>query len=297
MNLRIGFIGIGLMGLPMCRRLLDAGCVLTVWNRNAAKCEPLREAGAQVADSIASLVTQSDVIMLCVADTAAVEAVVFSAQGVATSGRPGQILVDFSSIEPAATRAFAERLHAQCGMDWVDAPVSGGVVGAENGRLVIMAGGDEACVEKIRPLLAPLSQRLTRMGAVGAGQVTKVCNQMIVAANAMLIAETVALAEKAGVDASLLAPALAGGFADSLPFQILTPRMAEKRFEPVQWRVQTLLKDLDTAVKLSRELHASIPLAANASQLMRLHADKGFQAQDLSTVIRLYESADARDDA
>lgn len=284
----IGFIGIGLMGLPMCRRLLDAGHPLTVWNRNPEKCAPLASAGARVAGSIAELVQASDVVMLCVSDTAAVEAVVFGAGGIASAGAQAKVLVDFSSIEPGATREFAASLQAACGMAWVDAPVSGGIGGAEGGRLVIMAGGDEATVESIRPLLAPLSQRLTRMGPVGAGQVTKVCNQMIVAANAMLIAETVALAEKAGVDASLLAPALAGGFADSLPFQILTPRMAARNFEPVQWRVQTLLKDLDTAVKLSRELGAGIPLAAGASQLMRLHADQGHATADLSSVIGLY---------
>ncbi len=271
---RIGFIGIGLMGLPICRRLLAAGHTLMVWNRNPAKCTPLAEAGAAVAASLAELAQHSDIIMLCVSDTAAVEAVVFGEQGLAPHLRAGQLIVDFSSIEPAATRDFALRLNA-LNVDWVDAPVSGGVVGAENGRLVVMAGGREAAVERLRPISQVLAQRLTHMGPVGAGQVTKVCNQMIVAANAMLIAETVALAEKAGVDATLLAPALAGGFADSLPFQILTPRMAERRFEPVQWRVQTLLKDLDTAVKLSRELGAAVPLAANASQLMRLHAQAG----------------------
>jgi 3-hydroxyisobutyrate dehydrogenase len=287
--MRIGFIGIGLMGLPLCRRLLKAGLPLTVWNRNGVKCAPLVAAGAVQAASIAALVKSSDVIMLCVADTAAVEAVVFAPGGVAGAGSTGKILVDFSSIDPAATRDFAARLNTCCDMKWIDAPVSGGVRGAENGTLVIMAGGDVATIETIRPLLMPLSQRCTRMGPVGAGQVSKVCNQMIVATNALLIAETVALAEKAGVDATLLAPALAGGFADSLPFQILTPRMAAKTFEPVQWRVQTLLKDLNNATRLSQDLHSDIPLASHAEALMRQHADNGFAAKDLSTVIKLYE--------
>jgi len=143
-------------------------------------------------------------------------------------------------------------------------------------------------VEQIRPLLAPLALRMTHMGPIGSGQVSKICNQMIVATNALLIAETVALAEKAGVDARLLAPALAGGFADSLPFQILTPRMASRSFEPVQWRVKTLLKDLDNACRLSQELHANIPLAQNAGQLMRRHAEQGFAMADPSTLIALY---------
>jgi 3-hydroxyisobutyrate dehydrogenase len=288
MSVRLGFVGIGLMGLPMCRRLLGAGLALTVWNRNPEKCLPLVDEGAQHADSIAALVEASDIVMLCVADTAAVEAVVFAAGGVASAGDAGKILVDFSSIEPVATRLFAERLHLACGMHWVDAPVSGGVVGAEQGRLVVMAGGEPEVVEQIRPVLAPLALRVTRMGPVGSGQVSKICNQMIVATNALLIAETVALAEKAGVDASLLAPALAGGFADSLPFQILTPRMASRRFEPVQWRVKTLQKDLDNASRLAQELHANIPLAHNAGQLMRLHAEQGYAMADLSTLIALY---------
>ena len=285
---RLGFIGIGLMGLPMCRRLLAAGQPLTVWNRNPDKCLPLAAEGARQADSIAALVDASDVVMLSVADTAAVEAVVFAAGGVARAGAADKIVVDFSSIEPVATRLFAARLHHACGMHWVDAPVSGGVVGAEQGRLVVMAGGEPEVVEQVRPLLAPLALRVTHMGPIGSGQVSKICNQMIVATNALLIAETVALAERAGVDASLLAPALAGGFADSLPFQILTPRMAARHFEPVQWRVKTLLKDLDNAARLAQELHANIPLAHNAGQLMRVHAEQGFAATDLSTLIALY---------
>jgi 3-hydroxyisobutyrate dehydrogenase len=288
--MRIGFIGIGLMGLPMCRRLLAAGFTLSVWNRSPEKCAALVAEGAQAARDIAALVQQSDVIMLCVADTAAVEAVVFASNGVAAAGRAGKILVDFSSIDPAATRDFAARLGQACAMDWVDAPVSGGVRGAESGTLVIMAGGEPEVIGKIRPLLAPLSQRLTRMGSVGAGQVTKVCNQMIVATNALLIAETVALAQKAGVDATLLAPALAGGFADSLPFQILTPRMASRQFEPVQWKVQTLLKDLNNAARLSQAVQSAAPLAGHAVALMQAHADQGFASQDLSTVITLYDA-------
>ena len=176
-----------------------------------------------------------------------------SARGVAEGGKAGKLLVDHSSLEPTATRDMAAELEFRCGMRWVDAPVSGGTAGAEAGTLAIMAGGRAEDVERVRPILMNLGQRLTHMGEVGAGQVTKVCNQMIVACNALVIAEVVALAERAGVDASLLAPALAGGFADSRPLQILAPQMAASEFEPVKWHVRTLLKDLDTAVKLSRE--------------------------------------------
>ena len=288
MTPRLAFFGIGLMGRPMSARLLAADFPLMVWNRSPAKCAALAPLGARIASSVAEAVADADVLMLCLADTAAVDAVVFGPDGIAAHGHPGQLLVDFSSIAPAATRDFAARLQQACGMHWVDAPVSGGVAGAEAGSLVVMAGGEEADIDRLRPLLAPLAQRVTRMGPVGAGQVSKVCNQLIVAANSLLIAEAVALAQNAGVDAALLAPALAGGFADSKPFQILAPRMSTHTFEPVQWKVATLLKDLDTAVQLAQQAHCSAPMAELAERLMRLHADGGNAAHDLSSVIQLY---------
>lgn len=288
----LAFAGIGLMGLPMSRRLLAAGYPLTVWNRSPDKCAPLAEQGARVAARPADL-CEADIVMLCLADTAAVREVVLGSGGIVERARPGQLLVDFSSAEPAATREMAAELEARTGMRWVDAPVSGGTPGAEAGTLAIMAGGREEDVERIRPVLAHLGQRLTRMGDVGAGQVTKVCNQMIVACNALVIAEVVALAEKAGVDAGLIAPALAGGFADSKPLQILAPQMAESRFEPIKWHVRTLLKDLDTAVRLSREQGSATPMSGLAAQLMRLHASQGHAEQDPATLVLQYREAEA----
>lgn len=285
---RIAFAGIGLMGLPMTRRLLAAGFPLTVWNRTPDKCAPLLELGARRADTPAELCAEADILMLCLADTAVVREVVFGSGGVVEGARAGQVLVDFSSLEPAATREMAAELERRTGVHWIDAPVSGGTPGAEAGTLAIMAGGRDEDVERVRPVLAHLGQRLTRMGEVGAGQVTKVCNQMIVACNALVIAEVVALAEKAGVDASLLAPALAGGFADSRPLQILAPQMAESCFEPVKWHVRTLLKDLDTATRLSREEGSATPMSGLAAQLMRLHGSQGNLERDPATLIELY---------
>lgn len=285
----LAFAGIGLMGLPMCQRLLAAGYPLTVWNRSPDKCAALVAAGARQVFSPAELCQAADVVMLCLADTRVVRKVVFAAGGLAEGAKPGQLLVDFSSLEPAATREMAAELESRTGMHWLDAPVSGGTLGAEAGTLTIMAGGRVQDVERVRPILLNLGQRLTRMGAVGAGQVTKVCNQMIVACNALVIAEVMALAEKSGVDASLLAPALAGGFADSKPLQILAPQMAESRFEPIKWHVRTLLKDLDTAVKLAREHDSATPLSALAAQLMRLHgSSQGNLERDPATLVELY---------
>ncbi|MBF4556216.1 NAD(P)-dependent oxidoreductase [Pseudomonas sp. p50] len=291
----LGFAGIGLMGLPMCRRLLAAGYPLTVWNRNRAKCAPLVEAGARQVATPAELCQHADVVMLCLANTAVVREVVFGVAGVAEGAKNGQLLVDFSSLEPTATREMATALAEKCAMGWLDAPVSGGVVGAEAGSLAIMVGGDAAELERVKPVMLHLGQRVTHMGAVGAGQVTKACNQMIVACNALVIAEVVALAERSGVDTSLIAEALAGGFADSKPLQILAPQMADSRFEPVKWHVRTLLKDLDTAVKFSHQQGSATPISGLAAQLMRLHGSKGFLEKDPSTLVQMYREPDSKD--
>lgn len=291
----LGFAGIGLMGLPMCRRLLAAGYPLTVWNRNPAKCAALVEAGARQVASPAELCEYADIVMLCLADTTVVREVVFGEGGIVEGAKTAQLLVDFSSLEPTATREMAAQLAQRAGMSWLDAPVSGGVVGAEAGSLAIMVGGAAADLERVRSVLLSLGQRVTHMGGVGAGQVTKACNQMIVACNALVIAEVVALAEQAGVDASLIAEALAGGFADSKPLQILAPQMAESRFEPIKWHVRTLLKDLDTAVKFSREQGSATPLSGLAAQLMRLHGAQGYLAQDPATLVQMYRAPAATD--
>lgn len=285
----VGFIGLGLMGVPMVRRLRSAGIAVTVWNRAIEKASALAadDEGIRVAGSPAELARAVDVVMLCVADTAAVQAVVFGDRGVVKGGGRGKLLIDLSSIMPSATREFAERLQAQCGMAWVDAPVSGGVQGAVNGTLAIMAGGTATDVERARPLLAPLSRRVTHLGPVGSGQVAKVCNQMIVGVNALVIAEVVALAERAGVDAGKLPEAFAGGFADSLPLQILAPQMATRTFAPVKWHVRTLLKDLDNARALAAELGSEVPMSALGADRMREHGSRGYLDADPATLVAM----------
>ncbi len=284
----LGFIGLGLMGDPMTRRLLDAGFEVTVWNRTPAKAKTLGSAGARVADSIGELVQGVDVVMLCLANTEVVETVVFGEGGVAEHGRHGQTLIDFSSSDPEATRDFAARLEARCGMAWVDCPVSGGVAGAEAGSLVMMAGGEAARIDALRPLLAPLAARVTHMGPVGAGQVTKVCNQMVVGCQAAVLAEMVALAEASGVDATRLVAALSGGFADSTPFRLLTPRMAASNYANPPWHLRTLLKDLDMAVAQSRRSASATPMSGLAAQLLRAHATRGHAEHDPAILVEAY---------
>ncbi|APR67802.1 2-hydroxy-3-oxopropionate reductase [Thalassolituus oleivorans] len=284
----IGFIGMGLMGVPMTLRLLGAGYEVRVWNRSIDKCAGVVSAGAILTDKLDDLVRHSDIVMLCVTDTAAVSDIVFGEAGVANSARAGQVLVDFSSIEPQATQMMAERLYTTSGCIWIDAPVSGGVAGAEQGTLAIMAGGPEDVLATIRPVLAPLSQRVTRVGDVGSGQVTKICNQMLVSCNVLVMAEVMALAEKAGVDAEQIPVALKGGFADSIPLQLTGPRMAKRDFDEVKWHVKTLLKDLDMASNLAKIMNSSAPMVGLGAELMRLHASQGNAERDPCTLVSMY---------
>lgn len=282
----LGFVGIGLMGLPLSLRLLAAGFRVNVWNRTVAKLDEVSGAGAKVCGSVSELVKASDVVILCLTDTVAVEAVV--REQIIGNGSADKLLIDLSSIHPDATRRMAAELRAACGMRWVDAPVSGGTAGAEQGSLAIMAGGAEQDIEIVREVLRPLYSRLTHMGPVGSGQTTKICNQMIVSCNVLVIAEMMALAKSAGVDATKIPEALAGGFADSKPLQIVGPEMSDKRFEPVKWRVKTLLKDLNMAVDLAGKQGSAVPMSGLAAQLMQLHGSGGFLEQDPSTLIKLY---------
>lgn len=287
----LGFIGIGLMGLPLSLRLLEAGFSLNVWNRTPEKLQPLIAAGAKACTSIAEVVASSDVIILCLADTATVESIVRNA--IAPNGTAGKLLIDLSSIHPENTRQLAALLQEQCAMGWVDAPVSGGVAGAEQGTLAIMAGGSAENIDIARRVLAPLYKQLTHMGDIGSGQITKICNQMIVSCNVLVIAEMMALAKQAGVNTQQIPAALSGGFADSKPLQIVGEQMANARFEPVKWRIKTLLKDLNMALALSTQQGNAIPMSALAAQLMQLHGNQGYLEQDPSTLVKLFSKTDA----
>lgn len=281
---KIAFLGMGLMGSRMSKRLLDAGFQLAVWNRTATACLPLLDAGA-TPFSLPENISQPDIIMLCLADDLAVNHVV---QQLLPLLRAGQIIIDFSSLSVDMTQQLAARVAVK-EVQWIDAPVSGGVMGAEQGTLVVFAGGDQATINNLQSVFAALAQRVTYMGKNGTGQATKICNQLIVAATSTLISEAVALASRAGVDTTLLAPALAGGFADSKPLQILAPRMATLSFTPVQWKVQTLAKDLSNAVKLASAHQLSIPVAAMALTQLEKYQAKGHYEDDLSSIITLHQ--------
>lgn len=277
---KIAFLGMGLMGSRMTQRLLSAQYSVAVWNRTATACQPLIAQGATALEL--TNIADYPIIFLCLADD---NAVIQTVEQFLPHLTAGQIIVDFSSLSVECTQQLAKRV-AEHGCTWIDSPVSGGTKGAEDGSLVIFAGGNAEIISQLQPIYAVLSQRVTRMGDVGTGQATKICNQLIVASASTVIAEAVALAQRAGVNAELLAPALAGGFADSKPFQILAPRMASKTFEPVQWKVQTLTKDLTNAVNLATKYNLTIPVAQRALQQLEQHKQAGYAEQDLSTVIQ-----------
>ena len=290
MTVTIGYIGLGLMGAPMVDRLLEAGRDVTVWNRSREKILPALEKGASEAANVAELVTTVDYVFMCLTDSKAVEFVVFGEGGVASAGTKDKILVDFSSMRPDVTRDLAARLKADTGMSWIDSPVSGGAKGAAAGTLAIMAGGDEVNIERVRPIVEAFSQRFTRMGESGAGQVTKLCNQIIVASNVATMAEAISFAEKSGVvDATKLAEALKGGWADSQPFQIMAPRFAARNTDPVIGHANTMLKDLDTARDVAVENGAPLPMASLASEAFRKLSSMGLGEKDIGEIMTLFD--------
>ncbi len=286
----LGYIGTGLMGRPMTERLLAAGYRVTVWNRTASKLAPLIERGAIPADSAAAVTQASDIVFDCVTDTAAQEVVVFGPDGIAEGATAEKLFVDFSSIRPDATRAMAARLREQTGMGWIDAPVSGGVIGAEAGSLAIMCGGAQADIERVRPVIMNLCQRFTRMGESGAGQTTKLCNQVITGCTMAVVAEAVNLAQRSGVDAAMLTDALAGGWADSKILQTFVPRMTGRDFDPPLGAIYTILKDMDSATGLGKENQAALPMTATAAELMRLYGGRGHMDDCATSFTRLYDS-------
>lgn len=284
---RLGYLGLGLMGLPMTLRLVAAGYPVTVWNRSREKILPALEAGAAEADSPRAVAEASEVVFACLSDAPAVEAVVFGGHGVSAADGAGKVFVDHSSIRPEAAREMAARLEAEHGMAWIDAPVSGGVAGAEAGTLAIMAGGEARDFERVRAIVAHTAQRFTLMGPVGAGQITKLVNQVIAGCAMVVHAEAVRLATNAGIDAAKLPECLKGGFADSLPFQIFVPRMLEGAAQPLG-HVTTLLKDVETALELGRESAAPMPMTAAAVQIYRLMVAQGHAQSEPSVLYALY---------
>lgn len=269
-NETLGYLGLGMMGFPMSRRLLDAGHEVVVWNRSADKAKALIEAGARLVANPREIAATASIIFMCVTDATAVEDVVFGPEGIASVPGAGKLVVDFSSIHPGKARSIAARLKMANGMGWIDAPVSGGTKGAEEGTLAVMAGGEAADIARVRPYVLAMARRLTHMGPTGAGQMTKLCNQVIVGCAMTVLAEATRLAVNSGIDAGRLPEALAGGFADSIPLQLFVPRMVQGIHSPPLGHIATMLKDLDTVAEVAHDTSTPVPMASLAAQLFRL---------------------------
>jgi len=284
---RIGFIGLGIMGRPMAGHVLDAGFTVTVWNRTRSKTTPLVERGAAAAASPREVAAASDITITMVADTPDALDVILGPQGVAHGVRPGSVVVDMSTISPAATREVARRL-AERGAEMLDAPVSGGEKGAIDGTLSIMVGGKPEVFERVLPVFQKMGRQIVHLGESGAGQVTKACNQLVLSLTLLGVAEALTLARKAGVDPAKVRAALLGGFAQSRVLELHGERMIDGNFEP-GGRLALHRKDLDIALDLAHRVEAAAPLSALVLQLMNSALAVGDGELDHSVVVRVYE--------
>ncbi len=285
---RIGFIGLGLMGHAFTARLVECGYGVTGFDIDSAKVEAAATHGVTPARSSAEVTEASDIVLICVIATDAVEAAVFGPDGVAETGSADKILVDHSTTLVDATKDMAKRLRTRAGMGWVDAPVSGGPPAARGGTLAVMAGGAEEDFARVRPLMADLSSGFTHFGPVGAGQVAKMVNQILVLNNYCVLAEALALAEAGGIDARKIPAALAAGHAGSNMLQSIFPRMIERDFAPAGYARQ-VLKDLDMLHDLAKQLKSPTPMSSQAASLFRILNSKGHGELDGIAILKLFD--------
>lgn len=285
----IGFAGLGLMGRPMATHLCNAGADVALWNRTRAVSEAMQRPGMIVCDTPEALARVSDIVVLMLADTAVVEQVLFGDAGIAAGLHAGCLVVDMGTTAVMATRSIAERLSDN-GVDFVDAPVSGGEIGAIDASLTIMAGGSDAAIARARPLFDVLGKHFTHVGGVSAGQVAKAANQVIVGLNIGAVAEALALVEAAGVDPRKVREALLGGFASSRILEVHGLRMIERRFTPGA-RVTTQHKDMRQACELGEQLQQALPATALGRELYAQLIARGDGDLDHSALFRLLRDA------
>jgi len=284
--MKIGFIGIGIMGAPMAGHLLDAGHEVAVNDINPIPRE-LLDKGAQAVSSAKDAAETGEVIIVMVPDTPDVETVLFGANGVADGLSAGKVVIDMSSISPVETKQFAEKINA-LGCKYLDAPVSGGEVGAKAGSLTIMVGGDQETFDKAKPLFELMGQNITLVGGNGVGQTCKVANQIIVALTIEAVGEALLFASKAGADPAKVREALMGGFASSKILEIHGERMIKRTFEP-GFRIELHQKDLNLALSNARKLQLSLPNTATAQELFNSVAAQGDIGLDHSAMVLALE--------
>ena len=284
--LKIGFIGLGIMGAPMAGHLIAAGYQLFVHTKGKMP-ESIIETRATQCVNARGVAERADIIFIMVPDTPDVEAVLFDDGGVAAGLSKGKVVVDMSSISPIATKLFARRVN-EIGCDYLDAPVSGGEVGARNAALSIMVGGNEAVFARVKPLFELMGKNITLVGVNGDGQTAKVANQIIVALNIEAVAEALLFAARAGADPAKVRQALMGGFAASRILEVHGDRMIKRTFDP-GFRIELHQKDLNLALASARALGVSLPNTANAQELFNACAAHGGKGWDHSALVRALE--------
>ncbi|MBU3720003.1 MAG: 2-hydroxy-3-oxopropionate reductase [Burkholderiaceae bacterium] len=285
-SLNVGFIGLGIMGAPMCGHLINAGHNVFVHTRSKVP-ESIAQTKAIQCKSPQEVAQKADIIITMVPDTPDVERVLFGEHGVAGGLSKGKVIVDMSSISPISTKEFAKKINA-LGCDYLDAPVSGGEVGAKNAALTIMVGGPEAAFARVKPLFELMGKNITLVGATGDGQTAKVANQIIVALNIEAVSEALLFAAKAGADPAKVRQALMGGFAASRILEVHGERMINRTFNP-GFRIELHQKDLNLALQSARAMGVSLPNTATAQELFNACAAHGGKAWDHSAMIRALE--------
>lgn len=286
--MNIGFIGVGIMGRPMAGHLQSAGHRLALVKHRSDLPKELLDGGAQACASCREVAEQSEVVIVMVPDTPDVERVLFDEGGVADGLSEGKLVIDMSSIDPIATREFAKKVSKR-GADYVDAPVSGGEVGAKNAALTIMCGGEPAAFERARPLFELMGKNITHVGAVGDGQVAKVANQIIVALNIEAVSEALVFAARAGADPEKVRRALLGGFASSKVLEVHGERMIKRAFDP-GFRIELHQKDLNLALSSAKTLGLALPNTASTQQLFSSCIAWGGKAWDHSALVKSIEA-------
>jgi 3-hydroxyisobutyrate dehydrogenase len=287
-RVRVGYVGVGLMGLPMVRRLVSLGYPVDAYDISAPQMAAARAAGARAASSPADAARDAQFVLLNLPTAKAVEQAVFGASGVASTIKPPQLVVDFSTVDVDSGKAFAARLSDTTACGWVDAPVSGGPPASGTGTLTVMAGGAADDIARVAPLMRDISARFTPMGPVGSGLAAKMVNQLIVGCGHAVMAEALVLAEAAGIDAARIPECLAGGHADGTLLQKLYPRMVRRDFAP-QGYARQLLKDLEMVSAYAGGLKAPTPMMGEALSLYRMLIHLGHAELDTSAVLKLYE--------
>jgi len=283
---RIGFIGLGIMGKPMAQHLINAGHQLFLHSRSGVPAE-LTASGGTACDTPQAVAQHADIIITMVPDTPDVERVLFGDRGITQSLSAGKIIIDMSSISPIETKLFSNRIN-KLGCEYVDAPVSGGEVGAKNAALTIMVGATEATFNKVQPLLALMGKNITLVGGNGDGQTCKVCNQIIVALNIEAVSEALVFASKAGADPAKVRQALMGGFAASRILEVHGERMIKRTFDP-GFRIELHQKDLNLALQGARAMGVSLPNTATAQELFNACAADGGAKSDHSAMVKALE--------